>query len=152
MTTLAARLSHLSLLPLGGHTMAQHLAAIVARYALPLAAPYTVAAVLVAYSGLPAGLHTVAEHLAVDVAGEIRLATRHERGTETERRQQSDSAERTAEYAASRMATDTIERARSVSEDRAHQPQASRGALHPAARPASSSMSRSNQCDPAPRR
>lgn len=66
MTTLAQRLTQLSKLPAGSHTVAQHLLAIVARFRLPLVAPFTVAAVLIAYSGLPAGLHTVAEHLAVE--------------------------------------------------------------------------------------
>lgn len=65
---LAERLSQRSGLPLGAHTMAEHLQAIVARWSLPVVAPYTMAAVLIAYSGLPAGQHTVAEHLAVERA------------------------------------------------------------------------------------
>lgn len=68
MTTFGQRLAQLSGLPLGSHTVAEHLRGIVARFSLPLVAPYTVAAVLIAYSGLPAGLHTVAEHLAVERA------------------------------------------------------------------------------------
>lgn len=66
MTTLAARLSQLSGLPLGSATVAQHLSAIVSRWALPVVAPYTAAAVLVAYSSLPAGQHSTAEHLVVE--------------------------------------------------------------------------------------
>lgn len=68
MTTLAQRLSQLSGLPLGAHTMAEHLRAIVTRFGLAVPAQATVAAILIAYSGLPAGQHTVAEHLAVERA------------------------------------------------------------------------------------
>lgn len=68
MTTLAQRLAQLSGLPLGAHTVREHLQGIVARFSLPLVAPYTVAAVLLAYSGLPQGTHAVREHLAVERA------------------------------------------------------------------------------------
>lgn len=66
MTTLATRLAQLSGLPLGAHTMAEHLRAMVTRFNLAVPAQATVAAILIAYSGLPAGQHTVAEHLAVN--------------------------------------------------------------------------------------
>ena len=66
MTTLATRLAQLSGLPVGAHTMAQHLRAIVTRFGLSVPASATVAAILIAYSGLHAGQYTVAEHLAVE--------------------------------------------------------------------------------------